>query len=68
MVAAAKEASKMDDLPKALELTFDPSTSTINLTLFEHTTLSSQPVPLNLQYEYAPQCGFAPSGFLLQEV
>lgn len=43
---------------KAVELTFDPSSSRIALTMFEERTGSS--IPLSLAFEYKPSMGYAP--------
>ncbi|QRV90063.1 fatty acid synthase subunit beta [Ceratobasidium sp. AG-Ba] len=43
---------------KAVELTFDPSSSRISLTLFEERTGSS--IPLSLAFDYKPSMGYAP--------
>jgi fatty acid synthase subunit beta len=53
-----------EELPKALELTFDSASSLINLKVFEHTDLVPEPVPLSLDFEYHPEAGYAP----IQEV
>lgn len=50
-----------DDLPLAIELDFDPSTSRIDLRLFEHTEQPGQaPIPLELAFTYNPETPFAP--------
>jgi hypothetical protein len=62
MVAAPGHAhEEEEELPLALSLEFDPATSIINFTLYEHTAFSEEPVPLQLKYEYRPDCGYAPS-------
>lgn len=53
-------ATNFDELPLAVSLEFNPESNDIDLTIFEH-VLGREPVPLNLKYEYAPDCGFAPS-------
>lgn len=56
-------ASASDNLPLALELTFDAASSRINLSLFEHAAggHGEEPVPLKLAFDYAPDSGYAPS-------
>ncbi|KAG8733585.1 3-oxoacyl-[acyl-carrier-protein] synthase [Ceratobasidium sp. 423] len=43
---------------KALDLTFDPSSSCISLTIFEERTGSS--IPLQLAFDYKPSMGYTP--------
>lgn len=47
-----------DDLPKALELTFDANTNEINLTLFEH--VDDRAVPLEFKFKYSPETPYCP--------
>ena len=56
-------APTLEDLPLALELTFDEASSRINLSLFEHAAggHGEEPVPLKLAFDYAPDSGYAPS-------
>ena len=60
-MAETYDQDEFDNLPKALELNFDASSSKIHLTLFEHCDHLKEPVPLHLQYDYVPSAGFAPS-------
>lgn len=63
-MAETYDQDEFDNLPKALELNFDASSSKIHLTLFEHCDHLKEPVPLHLQYDYVPSAGFAPSELL----
>ncbi|KAF8753393.1 fatty acid synthase [Rhizoctonia solani] len=55
---AARSHGVHDPNFKALELTFDPSSSRISLTIFEERTGSS--IPLQLAFDYKPSMGYAP--------
>ncbi|CAE6423597.1 unnamed protein product [Rhizoctonia solani] len=58
ITGAARSHGVHDSSFKAVELTFDPSSSRISLTLFEERTGSS--IPLQLAFDYKPSMGYAP--------
>lgn len=58
MSKAQVSKSVQEELPKALELTFDALTNEINLTLFEH--VDERAVPLEFKFTYSPETPFCP--------
>ncbi|CAE6493369.1 unnamed protein product, partial [Rhizoctonia solani] len=58
VTGAARSHGAHDSGFKAVELTFDPSSSRISLTIFEERTGSS--IPLQLAFDYKPSMGYAP--------
>ncbi|CAE6460687.1 unnamed protein product [Rhizoctonia solani] len=58
VTGAARSHGVHDPSFKAIELTFDPTSSRISLTIFEERTSST--IPLQLAFDYKPSTGYAP--------
>ncbi|CUA68512.1 fatty acid synthase subunit beta, fungi type [Rhizoctonia solani] len=58
VTGAARSHGANDSSFKAIELTFDPSSSRISLTIFEERNGSK--IPLQLAFDYKPSMGYAP--------